>query len=310
MKILQKFELPLVTIGIPVFNDEKYVSEAIADILSQTYSNLEIIISDNCSTDRTEGICREYASKDERIRYVRQESNIGQHGNFKYLLDHANGQYFMWAASDDRCNPEFIESLVESMEGDPNSAVAFCTYSEIDEDGRLLSGEYRFNFSGASSLVRIAKFHLESSGRRDAFFYGLFRRNIAANMQFTKWWWINKSIPMNLAYPPMSFMLAAGNYILSDSVKPLWFNRVHSKSKPRHSAEHSSLPFILIYLAFYLRKINQLIETEKAVINGSGSLLVGILIFPVITFRCLYDCLLQTINGFISIIRRLKILLK
>ncbi|KAG5180376.1 nucleotide-diphospho-sugar transferase, partial [Tribonema minus] len=125
----------LVTVGIPVYNDEKYVGAAIEDILAQTYRNLEIVISDNGSTDGSADICQRYAGKDARVRYVRQERNIGPHANFRYLLDHAQGVYFMWAASDDRWDPEFIARLAGSLESRPEATVAFCPYSEIDEQG-------------------------------------------------------------------------------------------------------------------------------------------------------------------------------
>lgn len=144
---------PLVTVGIPVYNDEKYVAAAIEDILAQTYHNLEIVIADNCSTDDSGRICQSYANKDKRVRYVRHGRNIGPHANFMYLLDHAQGSYFMWAASDDRWDSEFIERLVDSLESEPDAVVAFCPYSEIDEQGRLLSGEYRFDFGGGVSIT-------------------------------------------------------------------------------------------------------------------------------------------------------------
>jgi glycosyltransferase involved in cell wall biosynthesis len=306
MSILQKSESPLVTVGIPVYNDEKYLSAAIGDILAQTHCNLEIVISDNCSTDGTEDICRGYASRDARIRYVRQEYNLGQHGNFRYLLDSARGEYFMWAASDDRWHPEFIARMVGSLAGEPTAAVAFCPYSEIDERGVLLAGDYRFDFGGPSAARRIIKFHLEPSGRRDAFFYGLVRRSKAAKIELNKWWWLNKNIPMNLAYPVLSHILAAGNYHLVDSEKPLWFNRVHLNSKFRHSGELSSWSFLLANFSILLRKINQVYETEKAVVKGSGSFLTGVLVFPVVTIRCLCDYLLQTLLVILSGASRLK----
>jgi glycosyltransferase involved in cell wall biosynthesis len=302
-------ETPLVTVGIPVYNDEKYVVAAIDDILAQTYRNLEIVISDNDSTDGSEAICRSYVGKDARVRYVRQERNIGPHANFRYLMDHAQGVYFMWAASDDRWDPEFIERLVRSLERESETAVAFCPYSEIDEQGALLPGDYRFDFGGASALRRVTKFHLEPSGRRDAFFYGLFRHSKAVKMKFIKWWWINKTIPMNNAYPPLSYILATGNYHLVVSDRPLWFNRVHLNSKPRHSADLASRPFFS-YLAFHLRKLNQLYETEKAVLKGSGSILTGMLVFPVLAGRCLYDCLMEARRVLLGAIRRVRSLIQ
>lgn len=296
---------PLVTVGIPVYNDEKYVAAAIEDILMQTYKNLEILIADNSSTDNSGHICQSYLNKDVRVRYVRHERNIGPHANFKYLLDHAQGRYFMWAASDDRWDSEFIERLVASLEAEPEAVVAFCPYSEIDEQGRLLSGSHRFDFGGGSVLHRIAKFNLEKSGRRDAFFYGIFKRDKIVKMKLIRWWWINSNIPMNNAYPPLSYVLAAGNYHLVASDKSLWFNRLHPNSKPRHSADFSSR-ILFSYFSFNLLKLNQLYETEKAVIAGSNSILTGFLIFPVLFFRYFFDCMKETCRIFLGVIFSLK----
>lgn len=304
MDIQQKIELPLVTVGIPVYNDEKYVATAIKDILAQTYRNLEIIIADNCSTDGSEGVCRSYASQDARVRYVRHDRNIGPMDNFRYLLDQAQGVYFMWAASDDRWDSEFVERLVCSLESDPRAAVAFCNYSEIDEQGTLLPGRYCFDFGGTSALRRIIKFHITLSARRDSFIYGLFRRSKAVEMKLIKWWWINKIIPMSCAYPPLSYILAAGNFHFVATDRPLWFNRIHLDSKPRHSSEYSLRPFFS-KAAFFLRKLNELIEIERAVISGSRSVSLGILVFPILASRCLLDCLIEVLRSLRGVARRL-----
>lgn len=304
MKIFQKSELPLVTVGIPVYNDEKYVAIAISDILAQTYQNIEIVISDNCSTDGTEDICRGYSSKDARIRYVRQECNLGPLGNFTYLLNRASGEYFMWAASDDRWHPEFISNLVESLEIEKSASVAFCNYYEIDEHGKICSIEYCFDFAGKSAVRRITKFHMTSSARRDAFFYGLYRTSKVINIEFKKWWWINKNIPMNLAYPVLSHILAAGNYKLVKSDKKLWLNRIHPNSKPRHSSEILNYNILFSYFAFLVRKINQLYATERAVIKGSKSFSTGMLVFPVLSIRCFFECFIELLRLIVRVVLR------
>ena len=309
MDIQKKKELPLVTVGIPVYNDEKYVATAIEDILAQTYDNLEIIIADNCSTDGSESICRSYAAQDARVHYVRHERNTGPQDNFRYLLNQANGVYFMWAASDDRWDSEFVERLVYPLENDPQAAVTFCNYAEIDEQGTLLPGRYCFDFGSTSPLRRIIKFHITLSSRRDSFIYGLFRRSKAVKMKLINWWWINKIIPMGCAYPPLTYILAAGNFHFVATDKPLWFNRVHLNSKPRHSSAYNLRPFFS-KAAFFLRKLNELIETERAVVSGSRSILLGILAFPILASRCLLDCLIEVSLGLRSVARRLKSLFK
>lgn len=110
----------LLTIGMPVYNNEKFVHDALESLLNQTYGNFEIIISDNSSTDNTSKICLEYEKKDKRIRYIRQKENIGPHKNFRFVLEQARGEYFMWAATDDYWLPQFIEYNMKALENNRN----------------------------------------------------------------------------------------------------------------------------------------------------------------------------------------------
>lgn len=107
---------PAVSIGMPVFNGEKYIRKAIDSLLAQIFSDFELIISDNASTDGTAAICREYAANDSRIRYIRQPENIGAENNFKYVLRESVGEYFMWAACDDSWSPDWISSIVQNFQ--------------------------------------------------------------------------------------------------------------------------------------------------------------------------------------------------
>lgn len=101
--------VPKVSIGMPVYNGEQLLRGALDSLLGQTFSDFELIISDNASTDGTEQICREYAARDQRIRYVRQPTNLGAFGNFKFVFDESQREYFMWAACDDMFSRDFIE---------------------------------------------------------------------------------------------------------------------------------------------------------------------------------------------------------
>lgn len=120
---------PKVSIGMPVYNGELYLREAIDSLLSQTFADFELIISDNASSDNTELICKEYASKDARIRYFRQLENRGPAVNFQIVLDQAIGEYFMWAAADDfwgsgfiRANCEFLDNNIDFIAAITNSS--------------------------------------------------------------------------------------------------------------------------------------------------------------------------------------------
>ena len=111
---------PKVSIGMPVYNGEKYIKQAIDSVLTQTFTDFEFIISDNASTDQTENICREYGKKDARIKFIRQESNRGPSFNFLFVLSKANSDYFVWLGDDDYWEPTFLEKNVSILNSDRN----------------------------------------------------------------------------------------------------------------------------------------------------------------------------------------------
>ena len=114
----------VVTIGMPVFNGEKYIAEAIDALLQQSYQDFVLLISDNASTDATMEICREYAVSDSRVRYLRQRENIGATRNFISVLEKAESDYFMWAAYDDLWSKDWLETAVVALEGNQDAAFA------------------------------------------------------------------------------------------------------------------------------------------------------------------------------------------
>ncbi|MFK8182139.1 MAG: glycosyltransferase family 2 protein [Phormidesmis sp.] len=129
---------PTVTIGLPVYNGENFLTEAIESVLAQTFENYELVICDNASTDQTERICRQYARRDSRIRYYRNTYNKGPAWNYSRTFNLAQGQYFKWAAHDDIFEPTLLEKLVRSLEQHPEAVLSFCQVEIIDADGELL----------------------------------------------------------------------------------------------------------------------------------------------------------------------------
>lgn len=196
---------PRVSIGLPVYNGERFICSAIETLLSQTFSDFEIIISDNCSTDKTESICRQYAAKDARIRYVRQTENVGITANFQFVLDAAVGEYFMWAAADDRQKPEFIQTLVKILDDNPSFAGAMSDVENHDEAGTLL-------FISMLDDIRVDKVKENWKNIRLRFFrnptsnvffaiYGLFKRNILLNIEINY-----KNLLRNLSSSEVPFL--------------------------------------------------------------------------------------------------------
>ena len=129
---------PAVSVGLPVYNGERYLEEAIESILSQTFTDLELVIADNASTDRTPDICEHYVAADPRVRYTRNDRNFGAAYNYNLTLERARGYYFKWFAHDDVCRPDFIRVCVEALDADPGVALAYPTPVDIDENGREL----------------------------------------------------------------------------------------------------------------------------------------------------------------------------
>jgi glycosyltransferase involved in cell wall biosynthesis len=128
---------PRVSIGLPVYNGERYLQEALDSILAQTYTNFELIISDNASTDRTKEICLSYADKDNRIRYFRTKTNVGASKNFNRIVPFCRGEYFRWVAHDDVLHPEFLKKCVNVLDADPSVVVCCSKTRYIDQNSQF-----------------------------------------------------------------------------------------------------------------------------------------------------------------------------
>jgi glycosyltransferase involved in cell wall biosynthesis len=167
---------PKVSIGLPVFNGERYLTEAIDSILSQTFTDFEIIISDNASTDRTEEICREYADRDSRIRYHRNATNIGGSRNENLTIQLARGEYFHIGADDDLLAPELLAKCVEVLDNDPSLVLCYSNIFHIDEHGRSLGKIEPEDL--ATSIEPDERFRDLLKPHRVDFLYGLIRTDI------------------------------------------------------------------------------------------------------------------------------------
>jgi glycosyltransferase involved in cell wall biosynthesis len=130
---------PRVSIGMPVYNGERHIEAALDSILSQSYSDFELIVSDNASTDRTAEICRTYSEQDRRIRYFRNEENLGAAKNYNRVFELSSGEYFKWAAHDDVLAPTYVERCVELLDRSGPSVVLCCTDRHlIAHDGKMI----------------------------------------------------------------------------------------------------------------------------------------------------------------------------
>ncbi len=124
--------MPIITIGIPVYNGEKFIQKCIESVLQQTYRNFELIISDNASIDSTTDICNKFLKKDDRIKFFKQNKNMGANWNFNFLLEKSIGKYFVWVAADNIILPEFIEKSIAELESQ-EKIVGCISKIKIDE---------------------------------------------------------------------------------------------------------------------------------------------------------------------------------
>lgn len=129
---------PRVSIGLPVFNGEAQLAGALDALLGQSYSDFELLLSDNHSTDGTEAICRDYAARDPRIRYERSPVNQGAAWNFNRVLERASGHYFKWASSNDVHAPDFLARCVDVLDRRPEVVLCYSKTRLIDETGQVL----------------------------------------------------------------------------------------------------------------------------------------------------------------------------
>lgn len=127
---------PTVSVCMPVYNGENFVADAIASILAQTFADFELIVTDNASIDRTETIVRSFASRDPRVRYIRNPTNIGAAENYNLGYRLSRGRYLKWAAHDDVLSEDFLERTVAILERDPTVSIAFGRVQFIDEKGQ------------------------------------------------------------------------------------------------------------------------------------------------------------------------------
>lgn len=139
---------PLVSIGVPVRNGEAFLADALELLLNQTYRNLEIVISDNQSSDGSAEIIARYVAKDARIRAHQQSRTLTAFENFRFVFEQSSGEFFMWAACDDRRSLDYVEGLLECLKRSPQASLAFGELADISSTHEWhYAGRYGYDFS-------------------------------------------------------------------------------------------------------------------------------------------------------------------
>lgn len=182
---------PLISVGLPAYNGEKYIRDAIRSVLSQTYKNLELIISDDASSDATELICREFAKNDSRIIYFRQEKNLGGFLNYNFILKKSRGFFFTLIAQDDMLEENFLERTAKYLNQNTDCIVVSGDFEIIDESGSTIRVDKLEKIRGEIEWSkRVKEFFKYPLSKTFFCIYGLTRtdvlREVYSKMKFPK----------------------------------------------------------------------------------------------------------------------------
>jgi glycosyltransferase involved in cell wall biosynthesis len=167
---------PRLTIGLPVYNGERYVGESLEALLGQSFTDFELVISDNASTDGTADICRRYEKQDSRLRYFRQPRNVGLAPNHNYVVQQARGELFKWASNDDLYARDLIERCVDALDKDQDVVLAHSWTAKVDDSGTVtMAFEYPLNTAASRAPERFRSLLFDNGGDDD---YGVIRTEV------------------------------------------------------------------------------------------------------------------------------------
>jgi len=180
---------PQLSIGLPVYNGEEHLSQALDSILAQQWGDFELIISDNASTDATPQICRDYAAKDKRIKYHRSLTNQGLVWNFNNVFNLGSGEFFMMAAHDDYWHPRYLQSCLEILKGSSSVVLvgSMCDCMDSRMSAKLFT-DFGVGTAGLAAQRRFRDYKIYCGNTGiNSMFYGVYRREALAKvMPFKK----------------------------------------------------------------------------------------------------------------------------
>jgi glycosyltransferase involved in cell wall biosynthesis len=222
---------PAVSIGMPVYNAARHLHESLDSLLAQTFTDFEVIISDNASTDETAEIVREYAARDARFRYIRQDVNRGAAANFNAVVEPARGQYFKWHAHDDRLEPTYLARCVEVLDaGAPRVVLVFPQRVEIKEDGEYMGLDRKVRWFEAAppyDRISLARSMLIPDRRYPELVFGLMPTDVLRRTGLIG------------AFHGADLVLVAELRLLGEFrhiAEPLFINRLHERRAVREEA--------------------------------------------------------------------------
>lgn len=255
-----------VTIGMPVYNGGSYFEVALSSILNQSFHDVQIIISDNASSDNTEEICRRYAAKDVRITYVRQIKNVGAERNFDFVMQAASSEYFMWAAADDYRSFDYIKNNVEFLDLNSDYVASTCPTRFEGSIGESvdMGDQSRAEIDPCERVLKALNWRC-ANGR----FYSLYRLSVVKDLTFTG----TKFMAMDVLFVMTVLMRGKMNRLTSGYVE---LGRGGVSSSPKiYSLYRTTSIEIFIPFYFFCKKIIVLMK------QASLAQKINVLIFSI-----------------------------
>jgi glycosyltransferase involved in cell wall biosynthesis len=190
--------VPRLTLGLPTYNGEEFLAESLDALLAQTFTDFELIISDNGSTDGTGEIARDYEAKDPRVRYVRHDQNRGSTFNHNFVAEQTRGDFFKWVSDDDLYSPDLLQRCIEALDSRPEIVLAHAWTAFIDSDGKVTNAiDYPLTTDAADPAERFRSL-LYTHGGDD--FYGVIRTPVLRRIKpFGSFHWADRTIVAELA---------------------------------------------------------------------------------------------------------------
>jgi glycosyltransferase involved in cell wall biosynthesis len=190
--------VPRLTLGLPTHNGERFLAQSLDALLAQTFTDFELIISDNASTDRTAEIARQYEAKDRRVRYVHHPENRGSTFNHNFVMEQAHGEFFKWVSDDDLYAPDLLQRCVDALDTYPQIVLAHAWTAFIDETGQItVAIDYPLTTDVADPVERFRSL-LYTHGGDD--FYGIIRTSVLREIKpFGSFHWADRTIVAELA---------------------------------------------------------------------------------------------------------------
>lgn len=286
----------LVSIGIPTFNRPEFLERALGIITKQTYSEIEIIVSDNCSpNDKVKEILDNYAKVDSRIKCYYQSTNIGILRNTEFVFKKATGEFFMWFSDDDWRSPEFIELMVKLLDSNSTADMAFCDFFEVNEFGYKhpkypkSHTKYLKYFESSSRFVRLTHFLTQpSSLGKCNIFYSLFRRKALEKIDFQK---------ISNNYVDLNMDMLIAYLMLSNSklaIHPEALCTLTCGNKKHYlSEENYGVSWIRKALRFFKFQLNE----KRLLLENSCSLKYKIYVQFIFIFKFIYELIYLIFNS-------------